>query len=65
MQCSNVALWLTPFSWWPNVMHADAASLAVVLLMPMHDFRRLSQGTVMAMMAPVLAGGIWNVRKGK
>ena len=51
MQWYDVALWLTPFSWWPdavNVMHADAASLALVQLMPMQYLRRVSQGTVMA-----------------
>ena len=51
MQCYDVALWLTPCSWWPdavNGVHADAACLTVVQLMPMHDLQCVSQGTVMA-----------------
>ncbi len=51
MHCYDVALWLTPCSWWSdavNVVHADAASLEVVQLMPMQYLRRVSQGTVMA-----------------
>ena len=51
VQCYDVALWLTPFSWWPdyvNFVHADAASLAVVQLMHMHNLRRVYKVTVMA-----------------
>jgi hypothetical protein len=36
MQRYDVALWLTPFSWWPDdvaYVYADAASFAVVQLM--------------------------------
>ncbi len=49
MQGYDVALWLTPFSWWPDAVtfvHADAASLVVVQLMPVQYLRRVSQETV-------------------
>ena len=51
MQCYDVALWLTPFSWWPDYVafvQADAASLAVVQLMRTHDFQRVYKAAVMA-----------------
>ena len=51
MQRYDVALWLTPFSWWPDCMafiHAEAASLAVMQLMGTHDLRRVYKAAVNA-----------------
>ena len=51
MQRFDVALWLTPFSCWPNYvafMHADAASLAVVQLTRMHRLQYISKAAVTA-----------------
>lgn len=51
MQRYDAALWLTPFSRWPEYVayvQADAASLAVVQLMGMHDLRRVSKAAVTA-----------------
>ncbi len=51
MHCYDVAVWLTPFSWWPDhvaFVHAEAASLAVVLLMRMYDLRRIYKAAVTA-----------------
>jgi hypothetical protein len=51
MQCYDVALWLTPFSWWLDFVafvYAEAASLAVVQLMRTHiqcGYPRLFHGT--------------------
>jgi hypothetical protein len=46
MQCYDVALWLTPFSWWLDFVafvYAEAASLAVVQLMRTHSFRLVQE----------------------
>ncbi len=51
MQRYDVALWLTPFSWWPDYVafiHAEAASLAVVQLMRAHNLRCVYKVAVMA-----------------
>ena len=44
MQRYDVALWLTPFSWWPDYVafvYAEAASLAVVQLMRTYGLRQV------------------------
>jgi hypothetical protein len=51
MQHYDVALWLTPFSWWPDYVafvHADAASLAVVQLMRTYSLQRVFKAAVTA-----------------
>ena len=51
MQQYDVALWLTPFSWWPDYVafvHAEAASLAVVQLMRTHHLQSVSKAAVTA-----------------
>jgi len=51
VQCYDVALWLTPFSWWPDYVafvQAEAASLAVVQLMRMHHLQSVSKAAVTA-----------------
>jgi hypothetical protein len=47
----DVALWLTPFSWWPDsvaFVQADAASLAVVHLMGTYNLQRVYKAAVTA-----------------
>jgi hypothetical protein len=49
MQRFDVALWLTPFSWWPDYVafvEADAASLAVVQLMRSYGLRQVFKAAV-------------------
>ena len=49
MQCYDVALWLTPFSWWLDYVafvYAEAASLAVVQLMSTYDLQSVSKAAV-------------------
>ena len=49
MQLYDVALWLTPFSWWPDYVafvHADAVSLAVVQLMRTYHLQYVSKAAV-------------------
>ncbi len=44
MQRYDVALWLTPYSWWPDYVafvDAEAASLAVVQLMRTSGLRQV------------------------
>jgi len=51
MQRYDVALWLTPFSRWPEYVayvQADAASLAVVHLMRTHNLQSVSKAAVTA-----------------
>ena len=51
MQRYDVALWLTPFSWWPDYVafvDADAASLAVVQLMRTYRLRQVFKAAVSA-----------------
>ena len=51
MQLYDVALWLTPFSWWPDYVafvHADAVSLAVVQLMRTYHLQYVSKAAVTA-----------------
>ena len=51
MQCYDVALWLTPFSCWPDdvaFVDAEAASLAVVQLMQTYSLRRVFKAAVTA-----------------
>ena len=51
MQTDDVALCLTPFSWWPDYVayvEADAASLAVVQLMGASGLRRVYKVAVNA-----------------
>ena len=51
MQHYDVALWLTPCSWWPDYVayvQAEAASLAVVHLMRTHHLRYVSKAAVTA-----------------
>jgi len=51
MQCYDVALWLTPFSWWLDYVafvYAEAASLAVVQLMRTHSLRQVFKAAVTA-----------------
>jgi hypothetical protein len=51
MQRYDVALWLTPFSWWPDYVafiHADAASLAVLQLMRTYGLHFVSKAAVTA-----------------
>jgi len=51
MQCYDVALWLTPFSWWLDYVafvYAEAASLAVVQLMSTHHLQSVSKAAVTA-----------------
>jgi hypothetical protein len=51
MQRYDVALWLTPFSWWPDYVayvQAEAASLAVVQLMRTHHLRCVYKAVVTA-----------------
>ncbi len=47
----DVALWLTPFSWWPDYVafvQAEAASLAVVQLMQTYSLQSVSKAAVAA-----------------
>jgi hypothetical protein len=47
----DVALWLTPFSWWPDYVafvQAEAASLAVVQLMQTYSLQFVSKAAVTA-----------------
>ena len=49
IQRYDVALWLTPFSWWPDYVafvYADAASFAVVQLMQSYHLRRVFKAAV-------------------
>jgi hypothetical protein len=49
MQRYDVALWLTPFSWWPDYVafvDADAASLAVEQLMRSYGLQRVFKAAV-------------------
>ncbi len=49
MQRFDVALWLTPFSWWPDYVayvQAEAASLAVVQVMHMFGLQRVCKVAV-------------------
>ena len=51
MQRYDVALWLTPFSWWPDYVafvDAEAASLAVVQLMRSCGLRQVFKAAVTA-----------------
>jgi hypothetical protein len=51
MQRCDVALWLTPYSWWPDsvaFVQAEAASLAVVQLMDTHHLHSVSKVAVAA-----------------
>ena len=51
MQRYDVALWLTPFSWWPDYVafvYADAASLTVVQLMRTYGLRQVFKAVVTA-----------------
>lgn len=51
MQCYDVALWFTPFSWWPDYLayvYADAASVAVVQLMRTLGLRCVYKASVTA-----------------
>jgi hypothetical protein len=51
MQCYDVALWLTPFSWrqdYVAFVQAETASLAVVQLMRTHGFQYVSKAAVTA-----------------
>jgi hypothetical protein len=51
MHCYDVALWLTPFSWWPDYVayvQAEAASLAVMQLMRMYRLQYVSKAAVTA-----------------
>ena len=51
MQRYDVALWLTPFSWWPDYVafvQADTASLAVLQLMGTYHLRYVCKAAVMA-----------------
>jgi hypothetical protein len=51
MQCYDVALWLTPFSWWPDYVafvDAEAASLAVVQLMCTYGLQQVFKVAVTA-----------------
>lgn len=51
MQRHDVALWLTPFSWWPDYVafeQADVASLAIVQLMRMHRLQYVFKAAVTA-----------------
>ena len=51
MQRYDVALWLTPFSWWPDYVafvHAEAASLAAVQLMHSYGLQSVSKAAVTA-----------------
>jgi hypothetical protein len=51
MRRYDVALWLTPFSWWPDYVafvQAEAASLAVVQLMDTHHLHSVSKAAVTA-----------------
>jgi hypothetical protein len=51
MQRYDVALWLTPFSWWPDYVafvDAEAAELAVVQLMRTSSLQSVSKAAVTA-----------------
>lgn len=51
MQRYDVALWLTPLSWWPDnvaFVHTDAASLAVVQLIRTYSLRQVFKVAVTA-----------------
>ncbi|TMC94575.1 MAG: hypothetical protein E6J22_05330 [Chloroflexi bacterium] len=51
MQRYDVALWLTPFSWWPDYVafvYADAASVAVIQLMRTSGLRQVVKAAVTA-----------------
>ena len=51
MQRYDVALWLTPYSWWPDYVafvDAEAASLAVVQLMRTSGLRQVFKAAVTA-----------------
>jgi hypothetical protein len=51
MQCFDVALWLTPFSWWPDYVvyvQAEADSLAVVQLMHVFGLQSVCKAAVTA-----------------
>jgi hypothetical protein len=51
MQRYDVALWLTPFSWWPDYIafvDAEAASLAVVQLMRSYGQQQVFKAAVTA-----------------
>jgi len=51
MQRYDVALWLTPFSWWPDYVafvDAEAASLAVMQLMRSYGLRQVFKAAVTA-----------------
>jgi hypothetical protein len=47
----DVALWLTPFSWWPDYVafvDAEAASLAVVQMMRSYGLRQVFKAAATA-----------------
>lgn len=51
MQRYDVALWLTPFSWWPDYVayvQAEATELAVIRLMRTHSLHYVSKAAVTA-----------------
>jgi hypothetical protein len=66
MQRYDVALWLTPFSWWPDYVafvQAEAASLAVVQLMDTHHLQCVSKAAVTTSDGTRQCWWIWSAQR--